>query len=78
MATKIRRTTSSQTQVQSRVNGLKINIPTDARGVIGRFASQGGNELVFAALTEKQKTVDTEPVKIDTSAAAGADSEAMA
>lgn len=34
-------------QVRSRVNGLIINIPADARGIIGRYATQGGNELIF-------------------------------
>lgn len=33
--------------VQSRVNGLQVAIPPDAIGVIGRFATKGGNELVF-------------------------------
>ena len=33
--------------VQSRVNGLKVNIPADAAGVVGRFQSKGDNELVF-------------------------------
>lgn len=56
----------SQTQVQSRVNGLLINVPTDARGVIGRFASQGGNELVFAPLSDKQKELEETALKIDT------------
>lgn len=39
-------------QVKSRVNGLIINIPADAAGVVQRFATQGGNELIF----EKQKS----------------------
>lgn len=59
----------NQTQVQSRVNGLLINIPTDARNITGRFASQGGNELVFAPLSEKLKQVEEEDLKIDTSGA---------
>lgn len=33
--------------IKSRVNGLEIAIPADAKGVIGRFATAGGNELVF-------------------------------
>ena len=33
--------------IKSRVNGLIINIPADARGVVGRFKTQGGNELIF-------------------------------
>lgn len=33
--------------VQSRTNGLIINIPAQARGVLGRFATRGDNELVF-------------------------------
>lgn len=35
-------------QVVSRVNGLKITIPNDARNVVHRFAiGGGGNELIF-------------------------------
>lgn len=34
-------------QIKSRVNGLTIGIPADARGVVSRFATAGGNELVF-------------------------------
>ena len=37
--------------VQSARNGLIIGIPTDARGVIHRFATKGDNELVFVAPT---------------------------
>jgi hypothetical protein len=42
--------------IQSRVNGLKINIPADARGVVSRFETKGGNELVFDARSLKQVT----------------------
>lgn len=34
-------------QVRSRVNGLVINIPADAAGVVGRFGTKNGNDLVF-------------------------------
>lgn len=34
-------------QVRSKVNGLIINIPSDAAGVINRFKSVGDNELIF-------------------------------
>ena len=34
-------------QVRSKVNGLIINIPSDAAGVIPRFKSAGDNELIF-------------------------------
>lgn len=61
-------------QVISRVNGLKINIPADARNVIHRFAiSGGGNELVFEPITRKtfdaSKKDDQNPVAIGTASA---------
>lgn len=34
-------------EIRSRVNGLRINIPADAAGIIPRFATKGGNDLVF-------------------------------
>lgn len=34
-------------QIQSRVNGLIINIPPQAKGLLGRFATNGDNQLVF-------------------------------
>lgn len=33
--------------IQSRVNGLQIAIPPAARGLLGRFATKNGNDLVF-------------------------------
>lgn len=36
-------------QVQSAVNGLVINIPAQAKGLLGRFATQGDNRLVFVS-----------------------------
>lgn len=33
--------------IQSRVNGLIITIPAQARGLLGRFATKGENDLVF-------------------------------
>ena len=68
----------NQSQVQSRVNGLVINIPTDARGIIGRFASVGGNELVFAPISEKQKAVEEVEVKLDTGDAGNKAEEGLA
>ena len=50
--------------VQSRVNGIKINIPADAAGVVGRYASKGDNELIF----EKPRTKapkDEEPTVVE-------------
>lgn len=42
------------TQVVSRINGLKIAIPADARNIVHRFAiAGGGNELVFEPITRK-------------------------
>lgn len=57
------------TQVVSRVNGLKIAIPADARNVIHRFAiAGGGNELVFEPITRKtfdsSKKGDADPLDI--------------
>lgn len=53
--------------VKSRVNGLKIAIPNDARGVIHRFAiGGGGNELVFDPQKRKDyeasRALDSKPV----------------
>lgn len=40
--------------VKSRVNGLLVAIPNDARNVVHRFAVHGGgNELVFDPITRK-------------------------
>ena len=54
-------------EVISRVNGLRINIPIDARGVIHRFAiGGGGNELVFEPIKrsdfDASKAKEKEPV----------------
>lgn len=50
-------------QVRSRVNGLIITIPTDARGVIHRFAiGGGGNELVFEPI---KKNDYNQSIKMD-------------
>lgn len=40
--------------VTSRVNGLQIQIPADARGVIPRFSTKGANQLVFADQTPEK------------------------
>ena len=56
--------------VQSRVNGLRIFIPTEARGVIGRFATQQGNELIFVKPTDKniRETQSEEPLEVQSEA----------
>jgi len=56
--------------VVSRVNGLKIAVPKDARGVIHRFAiGGGGNELIFNPIKRSQfnvsKAEDVKPVGLD-------------
>jgi len=53
-------------QVKSAVNGLIINIPADAAGVVRRFASDGDNELIFdkSSLSGKQTAKASAPVKI--------------
>lgn len=66
--------------VVSRVNGLKIAIPTDARGVIHRFAiSGGGNELVFDPITKsmfnKSKATESAPVQLGGDTPAGGEAE---
>lgn len=38
---------NAATTIQSRQNGLIIAIPPMARGLLGRFATKGENELVF-------------------------------
>lgn len=55
--------------VRSRVNGLKIAIPNDARGIVHRFAiAGGGNELVFDGMSRKDHSAsvqaDTKPVEM--------------
>lgn len=55
--------------ITSRVNGLKITIPNDARGVIHRFAiAGGGNELVFEPVRrkdfEQSALTDEKPVSM--------------
>ena len=55
-------------QVKSAVNGLIINIPADAAGVVRRFASDGDNELIFdkSSLAGNSKAAGkaSAPVKI--------------
>ncbi len=57
--------------VRSRYNGLYINVPADAAGVMGRFATAGGNELVFDQKSIKNgrsqrfDRENEEPVRID-------------
>lgn len=54
-------------QVKSRFNGLIVNIPSDARGIVGRFQTQGGNELIFEQDARKRAAPE-EPVKIESQA----------
>lgn len=59
--------------VTSRVNGLKIAIPNDARNVVHRFAvAGGGNELVFDPIKrsdfDKSKAYDTKPLGLGSAA----------
>jgi hypothetical protein len=56
--------------VQSRINGLIIDVPADARGVLRRFTSKGDNELVFAGIKglkanepEEKLVIESEPEK---------------
>jgi len=55
-----------QHTVKSARNGLILNVPTDARGVIGRFATKGDNELVFENPTNRKPPKDDKPVKLVT------------
>jgi len=45
-------------QIRSAVNGLIINIPSDAAGVVARFHTQGDNELIFDRGTAAPKAVE--------------------
>lgn len=55
------------TFVTSRVNGLKIAIPADARGVVSRFASQGDNRLTFQPGSQQARQEKAEAMRIETS-----------
>lgn len=60
-------------QIQSARNGLIITVPTQARGVLRRFASAGDNELIFAKLPEtkssrKRVTKAEKPMTIESPA----------
>lgn len=62
-------------QVISRVNGLKIAIPADARNVVHRFAiAGGGNELIFEPQTRKafnqSKGAESQPLGLGTGGSA--------
>jgi hypothetical protein len=54
--------------VKSRFNGLQVNIPQDARGVVGRFFSQGGNELIFDQRASRAKIEPEAPLKVESEA----------
>lgn len=55
--------------IQSSRNGLKINIPADARGVIGRFATKGDNELIFDKASLGGRRVDNSVSHIESPSA---------
>lgn len=49
--------------IKSRVNGLLVSIPADARGILNRFATRGGNELVFEEI-DKRSVVPASKVEV--------------
>ena len=61
----------ASTSVQSRVNGLVIAVPPMAKGMLGRFATKGENELVFVKpkgvkpADAKDGENNTKPAKIE-------------
>lgn len=55
--------------IYSRVNGLRIGIPADARNIVHRFAiGGGGNELIFEPLRksdyDQSKRLEGKPVEM--------------
>lgn len=63
--------------VTSRVNGLKIAIPADARNIVHRFAiGGGGNELVFEPIKradfERSQAAENRPLAMGTTEGAQA------
>lgn len=65
-------------QVESRRNGIIVNIPADARNVIGRFATKGDNELVFDQASVKGRKMDAEVSHIGSPAEQAGGSSAKA
>ena len=65
------------TTIQSRQNGLIIAIPPMARGLLGRFATKGENELVFVKpkgvrpADAKGGDNNAKPVKIESTTLTG-------
>lgn len=55
-------------QVRSRRNGLILNIPADARGVVSRFATQGGNELIFDQPRNTRAAPEDKPLRVESMA----------
>lgn len=55
--------------IKSRVNGLIVAIPPDAGRVVNRFATQGGNELIFEQQRNQRFRGDDEPVRVGGKAA---------
>jgi hypothetical protein len=54
--------------VQSRVNGLIIDVPADASGVLRRFKTPGDNELIFAGIKGGGKADDDKKLVIESEA----------
>ena len=56
--------------VRSRVNGLIINIPADAAGVINRFKTDGDNELIFErdSIADIKTAKKSAPMKVESEA----------
>lgn len=52
-------------QVRSKVNGLIINIPADAAGVINRFKSDGDNALIFERGNTADAVKKSAPMKVE-------------
>lgn len=44
--------------IQSRVNGLIIAVPSNARGVLSRYSTAGDNEMTF--VTGRRPSIQTE------------------
>lgn len=53
--------------IKSRVNGLQIEVPADAAGVVRRFGTPGDNELIFdkQAKPARSKRGDDGTMKVD-------------
>lgn len=56
----------NHSSIQSRVNGLVIAIPANARGVLNRFHTPGDNELTFVGKGRSRAPSEDEAMKIST------------